>query len=192
MTTKPAHNSPVPPPCLSRHREMIGVATLALILAFSLEVRPDERVAIRGLSDYPLPHTCASRAWFRLDCPGCGLTRSMIHLAHGHWTAATRVHRLGPLLATALLLQFPYRLYCLRRRELEPFGRLFPYLFGNVLIIALIGNWLYGLRPTSPTSRSEAGPVMESLHSPVDALRSLQGRGRSLRSEPMSPSPDSR
>ncbi len=131
------------PPSLGRHREMIGAATLALALAFLLQVRPDGRVAFRWLSAYPLPHSCATQAWFDVDCPGCGLTRSIIHLARGDWAAAIRAHRIGPLMAVALLLQFPYRLYGLRRRDPEPLGRLIPSLFGYVLIIALIGNWLY-------------------------------------------------
>jgi hypothetical protein len=122
---------------------MIAVSALGLTLAFVLEVRPDDRVAFRGLSAYPLPPTCAARAWFNWDCPGCGLTRSLIHLARGDWFAATRAHRLGPLMAAALLLQFPYRLYGLRRRNPTPLGRRVPSLFGSLLIIALIGNWLY-------------------------------------------------
>jgi hypothetical protein len=129
---------------------MIGVSVLGLTLAFVLEVRPDDRVAFRGLSGYPLPPSCAARAWFHRDCPGCGLTRSLIHLARGDWSAATRAHRLGPLMAAALLLQFPYRLYGLRRRDPAPLGRRVPSLFGSLLIIALIGNWLYNQCPSAP------------------------------------------
>ena len=143
MKTYSDPNSSEPTPSLGRHREMIGAATLALALAFLLQVRPDERVAFRWLSGYPLPHSCATRAWFEVDCPACGLTRSMIHLARGDWAAAIHAHRISPLVATALLLQFPYRLYGLHRRDPEPLGRLVPSLFGYLLILALIGNWLY-------------------------------------------------
>jgi len=136
---------------------MIGVATLALVLAFLLQVRPDDRVAFRGLSAYPLPPSCATRAWFEVDCPACGLTRSLIHLTRGDWAAATRAHRLGPLIAFALLVQIPFRLYGLRRRDPEPLGRLVPSLFGSVLIIALIGNWLYNQRPTATIVLRESG-----------------------------------
>jgi hypothetical protein len=174
MTTKSVPNSSDRPPSLGRHREMIGLATLAIVLAFSLQVRPDERVAFRGLSEYPLPHTCASRVWFKVDCPACGLTRSMIHLSRGEWAASTRVHRLGPLFAAALLLQFPYRFYGLRRRDPEPIGRLLPSVFGYFLIIALIGNWLYNQRPTAPASPSDARPVTNPLSAPARPGRTTQ------------------
>ena len=73
----------------------------------------------------------------------------MIHLARGDWTAANRAHRLGVLFAAALLVQIPYRLYGLHRRDPEPLGRLLPSLFGYVLIIALVGNWLYNQLPAA-------------------------------------------
>jgi hypothetical protein len=133
------------PPVLHRHREMLAIAAVTLVLAFALQVRPDQRVAFRGLAGYPLPPACVARTWFHVDCPACGLTRSLVHLAHGDWSAATRIHRLGPLFAVAILLQFPYRLYGLHRRDPAPLGRTFPWLFGTMLIVALVGNWLYNL-----------------------------------------------
>jgi hypothetical protein len=147
MKIDPAPKAHDGPACLGRHREMLGAAILAVTIALLLEVRPDERVALRALPDYPLPHVCATRAWLDLDCPGCGLTRSMIHLARGDWDAATRAHRLGPLIAAALLVQIPYRLYGLQRRLPERLGQLVPRLLGSVLIAALIGNWLYNQLP---------------------------------------------
>jgi hypothetical protein len=94
---------------------MLTLAGLVVLLA--LEVRPDQRVAFRGLPQYPLPETCFSRAWFRVKCPGCGLTRSLIYLAQADWDASLRVHRLGWLLAVAVLLQFPYRTLALTSGE---------------------------------------------------------------------------
>jgi hypothetical protein len=144
---------------MSRHRDILGLAVLVLVLSFLLRVLPDERVAFRGLSRYPLPHACATRTWFGMDCPACGLTRSMIHLARGDWSAATRTHRLGPLFAAAILVQIPYRLYGLRRREPEPLGRLIPSLLGYLLIIALIGNWLGNQRALAWPTNAEARPT---------------------------------
>jgi hypothetical protein len=137
------------PPSLARHREMLVVALVGLALAFVLEVRPDERVALRGLSGFPLPPLCATKAWLDTDCPACGLTRSLVHLSRGDWISATRVHRLGPLFAAALLLQVPYRLFGLLRRDPAPLGRLIPALFGYVLILALLFNWVWNNLPAA-------------------------------------------
>jgi hypothetical protein len=143
MKTEALSDSNSRSPSLSRHREMLAAAILVFVAALLLEVRPDDRVALRSLSDFPLPHTCATKAWLNVDCPACGLTRSMIHLTRGDWTAATRAHRLGPVFAVALLVQIPYRLYGLRRRTPAPLGRLMPAVFGYFLIAALLGNWIY-------------------------------------------------
>jgi hypothetical protein len=144
MTAAPAPG-PGDRPNLNRHREVLTAATLALALAFLLQVRPDDRVAFRGLPSYPLPHSCATRAWFGLDCPACGLTRSLIHASRGDWAAANRSHRLGIVMAVFLLVQIPYRLYGLRRRDPAPIGRVAPSLLGYAMIAALIGNWLFNL-----------------------------------------------
>ena len=125
-----------------RHREMLAVCGLVVALAFLLEVRPAERVAFRFLPGLPLPHTCPTRAWFHINCPGCGLSRGFIHLARGDWDAAWRCHRLSLVMAVAVLLQFPYRLIALVRPDRSWLGAWFPKLFGNTLIALLIGNWL--------------------------------------------------
>ena len=114
-----------------------------VLLAFLLHELPDGRVAVRGLPQFPLPQTCASRAWLGLRCPGCGLTRSIIHLAEGDWRASWHDHRLGGLLAIVIAFQIPYRLYALRRP-----GR--PLLLDILadrdrlyaLIALLVANWL--------------------------------------------------
>ena len=81
------------------------------LLAFLLHELPDGRVALRGLPQFPLPQTCMSRALLGLRCPGCGLTRSIIHLAQGDWRESWHDHRLGGLLGIVIALQIPYRLY---------------------------------------------------------------------------------
>ena len=103
-----------------RHGFFLALATLVAVLAWSLEVRPDERVAFRGYSQWPLPHSCYSRAVFGVPCPGCGLTRSFIYLARGDWRSAWQEHRLGWLLAGIVALQFPYRVWALARGGRTP------------------------------------------------------------------------
>jgi hypothetical protein len=92
-----------------------------------------------------VPPLCASRTWFGVPCPGCGLTRSFIHLAHGRWQASWQAHRLGWLLALLVLLQIPYRLYRLR----WPQGHLLSASTSTKICFGLFGllvvNWVVGL-----------------------------------------------
>lgn len=125
--------------------QMLIVAAGVVVLAVALEVRPEQRVAFRGLADYPLPETCMARGIFATPCPGCGLTRSIIHLTRSDWRASVATHRLGWLLAAAILFQFPYRLLALAYGD-PP--RPFLFLcrcFGHVLIFLLLANWILTL-----------------------------------------------
>ncbi len=103
------------------HHFYLWFAAVIVVFAFLLTVRDDQRVALRPLPNVVLPESCPSRIYFGLDCPGCGLTRSFIHLAAGHLAASFASHRVGWLLALAVLGQFPYRWFVLRqlRRRAE-------------------------------------------------------------------------
>jgi uncharacterized protein DUF2752 len=130
-----------------RHLDMLLFAAVAVVLAFAVRVRADQRVELHWLPDYPAPEMCAWRTWTGLDCPACGLTRGFIRLAEGDCSAALALNRTSLLLAVAVLLQFPYRLLVLcgssfgRRLSESPW----PNAFGWLLIAALIGNWLLRL-----------------------------------------------
>lgn len=131
-----------------RHGFFLAVAAMVAVLALSLEVLPNERVAFRGLSGWPLPHSCFSRAALGVPCPGCGLTRSFIYLARGDWQNAWREHRLGWLLAAIVALQFPYRAWALAnsgRRALSP-----SFATGLAIVVAILlaVNWGLGLIST--------------------------------------------
>ena len=128
-----------------RHREMLAIACVAGILAFALQELPGGQVSFRGLTRIPLPQTCFSRSWLGLKCPGCGLTRSIIHLAEGDWEASWRNHRLGSLMAVVILLQIPYRLLALRRLDRPLIGPQWQVVLAYALIALLLGNWLFEL-----------------------------------------------
>lgn len=127
---------------VQRHWQMLGIACAVLVLSLVLRVRSDDHAAFVFVPDWPIPSSCPSQAIFGVDCPGCGLTRSFIYLAHGDWQRAFSKHRVGWLLALAVMLQIPYRLAGLLGRNRQPLGKRLPKLFGLVLIAALIGNWL--------------------------------------------------
>lgn len=128
-----------------RHREMLTISCFAIVMSFCLEIVGEERVALRGLPHHPLPHTCFLRSNFRISCPGCGLTRSFIHLADGDIAASLAQHRCGVLLAMAVLLQVPYRLWAMYGRNFDRRARVVPRFFGWLLVAALILNWLASL-----------------------------------------------
>jgi hypothetical protein len=125
-----------------RHREVLAVSCIVAVLAFALVEVPGGRVAFRGLRAYPLPPSCVSRSLLGLNCPGCGLTRSIIHLAEGDLLSSWRCHRLGMLMAAVLIFQIPYRLLALRRPETPLIPPRWLAAIGTALIVLLLVNWL--------------------------------------------------
>jgi hypothetical protein len=127
------------------HRDVLCAAVAVVALAFLLEVHADQRVAFRFLPDFPLPETCPSRTLLHVDCPGCGLTRSFVHLAHGAWRASWNIQHAGMLVAFAVILQIPYRIAALRAPLGLPLGTTFPRLFGALIVVFLLVVWLMNL-----------------------------------------------
>lgn len=143
MTAQPlrttAADSHVASAARQRHLFFATLAIVVVGLACALNVH-DDRVALAGFADYPLPHLCMSRSMFGVTCPGCGLTRSFVYLAHGDWQAAWRAHRLGWLMAAIVLFQIPYRAWMLAgRRDALP-ARLVQ-AFAVAVVALLIINW---------------------------------------------------
>lgn len=116
-----------------------------MLLALLLEVAPNQTVHLPGLSKYPLPHLCLTRRWLHVDCPGCGLTRSFIHLAHGRWRESLTAHPVGWLAALAVLFQIPYRLYALCTPDAVLLSRVIVRAFAAGLAVLLFGCWLWRL-----------------------------------------------
>ncbi|WP_040889380.1 DUF2752 domain-containing protein [Zavarzinella formosa] len=128
-----------------RHWEVLVLSLVALVAAPLLEVQPLGRVSARGLPEIVLPPTCASQAMFGVDCPGCGLTRSFVHLAHGSWRESLQCHRLGWLLMALAAVQVPYRLCALRWPRRQFVGEATGRWTGRIIIGLLLGNWVLGL-----------------------------------------------
>ncbi|MEQ9379314.1 MAG: DUF2752 domain-containing protein [Pirellulales bacterium] len=128
-----------------RHWTVLIVSTAIVIAAVCLEVGTDEHVAVKGWPGFPLPNLCMSRAWFGIECPGCGLTRSFIHLAHGRLSESIAMHRVGWILAIVVVLQVPYRINALRQSPPGGLDRHWPNWLAIALITLLIGNWCVSL-----------------------------------------------
>jgi hypothetical protein len=131
-------------PVSRRHWEMLVISCLVVAASGLMTVYPNGRVGPCWSPEILLPPLCMSYQWFNVRCPGCGLTRCFIHLAHGDWHAAYQVHRVGWVLFAATLLQIPYRILCLRwsRCQLPAWASKW---FGYFLVALLIGNWLVGM-----------------------------------------------
>ena len=121
---------------------MLLAAALVTALALLLRVGTDDRVAFRFLPGWSMPPVCMSHCLFGVDCPGCGLTRSFVHflptaIGSGRWPciAWAGFWRLQCSLVS-------YRLTALLGPCPLPLGRRIPQLFGVLLIVCLIGNWL--------------------------------------------------
>lgn len=124
------------------HRLMLGIAGVVIAGTFLLEVLPDQRVALRGLTSYPLPELCGSRLALGVECPGCGLTRSFIWAGRGEWLRALEMNRVGFLMMLAVVGQIPYRILMLRHFERGEMPELaWPRRIGWALIALLFGNW---------------------------------------------------
>jgi hypothetical protein len=137
-TTEP----PSPTPAV-RHHVIFGLLAAAVLVAsFCLQVTEDDRVSLRNASEAKLPPVCVSNTYLGIKCPGCGLTRSFVHLAHGDPLSSFRSHRLGWLVFALTLAQIPYRLHLLSRPGKSQALLLFARWVGRVLLVLLLANWL--------------------------------------------------
>jgi hypothetical protein len=96
------------------HWIFLAMATVVLALALLLEAPGGEAVIVPLLGQ-PLPGMCTFRRFTGVDCPGCGLTRCFISMAHGDLAAAWRFNPAGILLFAAAVFQVPFRLFQIRR-----------------------------------------------------------------------------
>jgi hypothetical protein len=85
------------------------------------------------------PTICPFRLATGLPCPGCGLTRSWVYLAHGRWTDSVTAHPFG-VVAAALVVALIVTVVRSRARRDDP-----PEL--DVVVrrgwfLAIAGAWL--------------------------------------------------
>lgn len=90
------------------HLTLLLVAGVVLVLAVVLEVQNHTEVHVPILNA-PLPELCTFRRTVGLDCPGCGLTRCFISLAHGRLGDAWSYNPVGIMFFLIVAFQVPYR-----------------------------------------------------------------------------------
>jgi hypothetical protein len=130
---------------LRRHYEVMFFVTIAMIGSFSMHVDHADTGEVMALGRFHTPSMCASKTVWGVTCPGCGLSRSFVCMAHADFRVAYDFNRVGPLMFVVAVFQYPYRFIGLRRRRRWPFGRLWGRIWANLLIGCLIGNWLWNV-----------------------------------------------
>ncbi|MBI5251316.1 MAG: DUF2752 domain-containing protein [Desulfomonile tiedjei] len=107
---------PVPPETRENRAEhlwLLAISAAVLVASAWLQFGKDSCLM------FPVPltenqialmDTCLSRRVLGISCPGCGLTRSFVAMAHGETRAAFRYNPMGPILFVVCCFQIPYRL----------------------------------------------------------------------------------
>ncbi len=121
---------------------MFSLACVAIVAAMTLEIRPDQRVEFWFTPNKPLLELCMSRSVFEMECPGCGLTRSVVSLVHAEWERSFNYHRLGWLAAIAIVIQIPYRLAVLRWSQIRQQVAMWANPCGYALIAVFLCEWI--------------------------------------------------
>ncbi|MDJ0835353.1 MAG: DUF2752 domain-containing protein [Acidobacteriota bacterium] len=101
--------------------------------------RPDLPPMVAGM---PLPPLCGFKLSTGFPCPGCGLTRSWVHAAHGDFQGSMAYHHLGWLaMLYAALQALRHGLWLARpdlRANVDKYGRYLDLaLIGLAVLLAL-------------------------------------------------------
>jgi Protein of unknown function (DUF2752) len=137
----------VPRPDPLYHTVILVICTAVLVLSLLLGIR-EERQVLVPFFGAPLPELCMFKRMTGMGCPGCGMTRCFISLAHGDLRAAWRYNPAGPLLFAMLAFQIPFRLVQLIRiRRGWPELRMgwWPQALFALLGVLMVGQWLLRL-----------------------------------------------
>lgn len=124
---------------------MVG-SFLCVTLAAFMQVGDNRRVYLPGVAE-PVPELCAAYTRFGIDCPGCGLTRTFIYMAHGQLLNAWQTNPVAILVFLFACMQIPMGvaqvIFRIRNSITEAWGSWNDWCTAG-LLIALVLQW--GLR----------------------------------------------
>jgi hypothetical protein len=130
-----------------QHAIFLALACAVIIASFTLSVGGSQKVTLPGIG-LSLPSICQFRNITGIDCPGCGLSRGFIHLAHGDLAGAWRFNPAAALVFAFVVVQIPYRsvqLWRIHRGWPELNWRRAGNVAIGVVAVALIAQWLVKL-----------------------------------------------
>ncbi|MCE9545604.1 MAG: DUF2752 domain-containing protein [Planctomycetia bacterium] len=143
---------PSPAPAIATSNTRIGYhALMACGAAGILLLAAVMHLSAGGLVTLPLVGTLPGMCiWHRVlgfDCPGCGLTRSFVALAHGQFIRAWQFNPAGPLMFALVAYQVPFhvvQIFRLRNGRGEFKHRpLTVALVSWLVVAALITQWAF-------------------------------------------------
>ena len=98
---------------------------------------------------WSVPNICFVKKLFGFDCPGCGITRSIVHVVHLDWAGAFALHPAGPMIGALLFLQLGYfgLTLCGKGKIPVPWKTelFFFSLADQFLTVALMAGWIIKL-----------------------------------------------
>ena len=119
---------------------LIAMCCSGILLAVSLSGVADGGVKLAGVQ---LPTVCGFRLLTSWDCPGCGLTRSLVLAIHGEFQEAYFMHLWGIPVLLILITQVPYRIFRILKPEWTP-PRLSPEIkkwISSAVFLSILLPW---------------------------------------------------
>jgi len=120
---------------------------LVLALAALLSVEGEEEVVV-PIVNVPLPGSCTFRRVTGYPCPGCGLTRCFVSLAHGDVGRAWHFQPAGLLIFVVAVSQIPYRtvqIWRIHRGNEELRCARLGHAVAWLMLAAILGQWFVRL-----------------------------------------------
>lgn len=113
-------------PDVIAHGVFLGLSLMVMIASILLQNSDsagDSRLQWGGNGQgFALPPLCIAKRLTGYDCPGCGLSRSFVALAHGEWSESLAFNPVGWYWFGFIAGQIPYRavqIYRIRRGRRE-------------------------------------------------------------------------
>jgi hypothetical protein len=121
---------------------IIILVVCIVILALALLLQVNE--AGLSLLGFKWPLQCFLHETFGIKCSLCGLTRSLIWMAHGNLQESIRLHHIGPAVFAFICLQIPYRIGAVTffsEQLTKRWARVNLYI-AVLICAAILINWL--------------------------------------------------
>lgn len=119
------------------HFVLIALGLVAVV-RLMVSVGEHGRVFVAGLT---VPETCFAKIYFGADCPGCGLTRSMVHLAHGRFSDSVKANPGGAMLAVFACLLLARMWFPEASHKRLPSDRILISVVAAFVVTILV-NWI--------------------------------------------------